>query len=124
MAQIRITKKYVDPKYPNLPFEVGQIYDAALPFGGAYTYAPVQRVNANPAMYNIRATKSANLVTINVPKEYWEMFSVVFMPTPTTNPTQGATTQSSKSDKSTKYIILGIAVIGFISYLAMKGHKK
>lgn len=120
MAQIRITKKYVDPKYPNLPFEAGEVYDAILPIGGAYTSATVERVVSSAS----KNTESANLVRISVPKAHWEMFSLTFLQTPNTDPTQSTSAQAAKSDKSTKYIILGIAVIGFISYLAMKTNKK
>ena len=127
MTQIRITKEYAAPNLPALVFKVGEVYDAILPIGGTYTSATIKRAYTNPNMYNIRTTESANLVTVEVPKANWEIFTS--MPTYPPNNSgsqqvQTSKTETPKTDKSTKYIILGIAIIGFFSYLAMKGNKK
>ena len=122
MTQIRITKEYVAPNFKNLVFKVGEIYDAMLPIGGTYTSATVKKVYANPTVTN----ESANLVTVNIPKENWEIFTAMpnYPPNNSGSEVLTSKTETAKSDKSTKYIILGIAIIGFFSYLAMKGNKK
>ena len=122
MNQIRIIKKYVDPKYPNLPFEEGVIFDALLPLGGTYKSAAVQRVISNPN----KNVDSSNMVTIDVPKEYWEIFSGMpqYVKILNTPEEQKSEIQPTKSNTSTKYIILGIVVIGFVSFLVMTKGKK
>lgn len=119
MTQIRITKKYVDPKYPNLPFEVGQVYDAMLPVGISIKSATVKRII--PTGMNMIVP---NTVNIQVPKEYFEVQSLTFLPIEKSSEQISSNQPTTKSDKSTKYIILGISIIGFVSYLATKKSKK
>lgn len=121
MTQVKITKKYIDPKYPNLAFEVGEIYDAMLPIGGSIKSATIQRTLPTPmGMYNVKA----NNVNIEVPKEFFEVQSLTFLPIEKSSEQISSSQPTTKSDKSTKYIILGIAIIGFVSYLATKKSKK
>lgn len=122
MNQIIITKRYVDSRFPNLPFEVDEKYDALLPNGSFSGFAPVQRVVSAPN----KNVESANLVTINVPKENWKVFSgkPYYVTMEMGNNNEETAIQPTKSDKSIKYIFLGIVVIGFVSFLVMSKGKK
>lgn len=122
MNQIIITKRYVDSRFPNLPFEVDEMYDAFLPDGLSSGFAAVQRVVSAPN----RNVESANLVTINVPKDNWKVFGgkPYYVTMEMGKENEETTIQPKKSDKSTKYIILGIVAIGFVSFLVItKGIK-
>ena len=108
MTLIQITNDYTTTQNnATHVFKVGEKYEVIVPLGGDYVDAI--------------KTKGNEVVYVKIPNGYWQYTaSMIDTPASGVGITQNTSTQFSKAETNTKYITLGIVVIGLVSMALIK----
>ena len=117
MTLVQITRDYTTTQNGvTHNFKVGEVYEVTVPLGGNY-------VDAFKLAPNNTGLDSGARINVKIPNGYWQYTSSgIFFPPSSPTTTQGIV-NTPKKDTSVKYIVLGIAVIGLISFALMYKKK-